>query len=208
MEMMLPDTAALLVIDVQEALDDPRRPPRNNPDAEANIARLLAAWRAAGRRCVHIRDDSLDPNSPFAPGQPGNAIKQIVAPLPDEWLIGKHFHSAFIGTDLEARLRDAGVTTLVITGLVANHCVESTARMAGNLGFDTYLVGDATAAYDGIGPDGTHFAAETIHAMTLMNLHKEFATVTATDAVLAAVAPSDAPAGEAAGASRTSRISG
>ncbi len=186
--MMLPDTAALLVIDVQEALDDPRRPPRNNPDAEANIARLLAAWRTTGRRCVHIRDDSLDPASPFAPGQPGNAIKKIVAPLPDEWLIAKHVHSAFIGTDLEARLRGAGITTLVVTGLVANHCVESTARMAGNLGFDTYVVGDATAAYDGTALDGTQYAADAVHAMTLMNLHKEFATITNTDAVLAAVA--------------------
>ncbi len=185
--MMLPEEiTALLVIDVQEALDDPRRPPRNNPDAEANIARLLAAWRTAGRRCVHIRDDSLDPASPFAPGQPGNAIKKIVAPLHDEWVIGKHVHSAFIGTDLEARLRGAGITTLVITGLVANHCVESTARMAGNLGFETYVVGDATAAYDGAGPDGTHYTADTIHAMTLMNLHKEFATITTTDEVLAA----------------------
>lgn len=190
MDVILPVTAALLVIDVQEALDDPRRPPRNNPDAEENIARLLAAWRVAGRRCVHIRDDSLDPASPFAPGQPGNAIKTIVAPMPDEWLIPKHFHSAFIGTDLEARLRGAGITTLVITGLVANHCVESTARMAGNLGFDTYVVGDATAAFDGTGLDGTHYAAETIHAMTLMNLHGEFATVTTTDAILAAVASS------------------
>lgn len=190
MDMTLSDNAALLVIDVQEALDDPRRPPRNNPDAETNIARLLAAWRTAGRRCIHIRDDSLNPESPFAPGQPGNAIKKIVAPLPDEWLIGKHFHSAFIGTDLEARLRSAGITTLVVTGLVANHCVESTVRMAGNLGFDTYLVGDATAAYDGTGPDGTHFAAETIHAVTLMNMHNEFATVTTADAVLAALASS------------------
>jgi nicotinamidase-related amidase len=188
MDIRLPDNAVLLVIDVQEALDDPRRPPRNNPDAEANIARLLAAWRATGRRPVHIRDDPRDPASPFAPGQPGNAIKAIVAPLPDEWLIAKHVHSAFIGTDLEARLHGAGITTLVVTGLVANHCVESTARMAGNLGFDTYVVGDATASFDGTGPDGTHYAANAIHAMTLMNLHKEFSTITTTDAVLAAVA--------------------
>lgn len=190
MGVILSDTAALLVIDVQDALDDPRRPPRNNPDAEANIVRLLAAWRATGRRCVYIRDDSLDPASAFALGQPGNAIKKIVAPLPDEWLIAKHYHSAFIGTDLEARLRGAGITTLIVTGLVANHCVESTVRMAGNLGFDTYLVGDATAAYDSTGPDGTQYAAAAIHAMTLMNLHKEFATITTTDEVLAAVASS------------------
>ena len=185
---MLPDNAVLLVIDVQAGMDDPRRPPRNNPAAEANIARLLAAWRAAGRRCVHVRHDAPDPTSLFAPGQPGNAIKESVAPLPGEWLIVKHVNSAFIGTDLEARLRGAGVNTLVITGLVANYCVESTARMAGNLGFDTYVVGDATAAYDRPGPDGVLHAAADIHAMTLMNLHEEFATIITTDAMLAEVA--------------------
>ncbi len=187
MGVILPENAALLVIDVQEGMDDPRQPPRDNPDAEANIARLLAAWRAADRPRIHVRDDSLNPDSLYAPGKPGNAIKAIVAPLPGEPLIAKHFHSAFIGTDLEARLRDAGITTLVVTGLVANHCVESTVRMAGNLGFMTYMVGDATAAFDGIGPDGTRFAAADIHAMTLMNLHGEFATVTTTDAILAAL---------------------
>src|SRR3954471_11006380 len=101
MDVTLSDTAALLVIDVQEGMDDPHRPPRNNPDAEANIARLLAAWRVAGGLCVHVRNDALDPASPFASGQPGNAIKRIVAPLPAEWLVIKHVNSAFIGTDLE-----------------------------------------------------------------------------------------------------------
>lgn len=187
MGVILPENAALLVIDVQEGMDDPRQPPRDNPDAETNIARLLAAWRAARRLCVHVRDDSLNPDSLYAPGKPGNAIKQIVAPLPDEWLIAKHVHSAFIGTALAARLRDAAITTLVVTGLVANHCVESTARMAADLGFITYVVGDATAAFDGTGPDGTRYAAAAIHAMTLMNLHKEFATITTTDAVIAAL---------------------
>jgi nicotinamidase-related amidase len=189
MDLTLSDIATLLVIDVQEGMDDPTRMPRNNPDAEANIARLLAAWRQAGMPCVHVRNDALDPASPFAPGKPGNPIKAIVAPLPDEVLIIKHVNSAFIGTDLEARLRGAGVTTLVITGLAANYCVESTARMAGNLGFQTYVVGDATAAWDRIGPDGVYHAAADIHAMTLMNLHEEFATITTTEALIAALEP-------------------
>src|SRR3954471_18428219 len=188
MDVTLSDTAALLVIDVQEGMDDPQRPPRNNPDAEANIARLLATWRRTDRLCIHVRNDALDPESPFAPGQPGNPIKEIVAPMPDEWLIIKHVNSAFIGTDLEARLRDAGITTLVITGLVANYCVESTARMAGNLGFDTYVVADATAAWDRVGPDGINYRAADIHAMTMMSLHEEIATITTTDAMIAALA--------------------
>jgi nicotinamidase-related amidase len=187
MALTLPENSVLLVIDVQQGMDDPRRLPRNNPDAEANIARLLAAWRAADRRVIHVRHDSLRPDSEFAPGQPGNAIKPLVTPLPGEEMIVKHQNSAFIGTDLEARLRESGVTTLVITGLVANFCVESTARMAGNLGFDTYLPSDATAAWDRVGPDGIYFKAADIHAMTLMNLHDEYATITTTDEVIAVV---------------------
>jgi nicotinamidase-related amidase len=172
------------VIDVQVGMDDPGRPPRNNPDAEANIARLLDAFRSAGRLCIHVRHDAPDPASPFAPGRPGNVIKPIVAPLAGEWLIIKHVNSAFIGTDLEARLRNAGISALVITGEATNYCVETTARMASNLGFDAYVVDDATAAWDVTGPDGRRFTAADVHAMTLANLHEEFATIKTTDEVI------------------------
>lgn len=186
MDTWSPDDSALLIIDVQEAVDDPSRGPRNNPQAEKNIVRLLIAFREAGIRCIHVRDDSLDLESLFHPSKPGNKIKDIVAPLPGEWLIVKHVHSAFIGTDLEARLRDTGITRLVITGLVANYCVETTARMAGNLGFDTYMVEDATAAWDQVGPDGRYFAADEIQAITMMSL-QDFATITTTSAVIRAI---------------------
>ncbi|MEZ4571660.1 MAG: cysteine hydrolase family protein [Thermomicrobiales bacterium] len=189
-----PDDTALLVIDVQEAVDDPSRGHRNNAEAEENIARLLAAFREAGIRCIHVRDDSLDPESLFHPSKPGNKIKDLVAPLPGEWLIVKHVHSAFIGTDLEERLRQAGITRLVITGLVTNYCVETTARMAGNLGFDTYMVEDAAAAWDQVGPDGRHFTAEDIHAITMMSL-QDFGTITSTEEVIQAIA---SPIGAAA----------
>lgn len=182
----LPEATALLVIDVQEGMDYTTRS-RNNPAAEGNMARLLAAFRAAGRLCVHVRHDSTRPDSPFRPGQPGNAIKEIVAPLPGEWLIVKQVNSAFIGTDLEARLRDAGISTLVLVGEATNFCVETTARMAENLGFDTYVVGDATVAWDLAGPDGRWFPAADVHAMALANLHQEFATITTTDDVVAAL---------------------
>lgn len=179
-----PADTALLVIDVQEAVDDPSRGPRNNPQAEENIARLLAAFRAAGIRCIHVRDDSPDPDSLFHPNKPGNRIKAIVAPEPGEWLIPKQVHSAFIGTDLEERLRREGISRLIVTGLVANYCVETTARMAGNLGFDTYVVSDATAAWDQVGPDGRYHRAEDIHAVTMMSL-QDFGTIVTTDEVLA-----------------------
>ena len=113
-----------------------------------------------------------------AQGHPFKGKRQVVV----------ESRNLFIGTDLEARLREAGITTLVVTGLVANYCVETTVRMAGNLGFDTWMVADATAAWDRTGPDGRSFSADDIHAMTLMNLHEEFATITTTGAVIAAVA--------------------
>ncbi len=176
--------AALLIIDVQEAFDEPRWGRRNNPDAEANVARLLGAWREAGRPVVHVRHLNLTPGSSFHPDAPGSRIKAIVRPVEGELVIEKRVNSAFIGTDLEERLRRGGVTAVVITGLTTNHCVETTARMAGNLGFDTYFVSDATATFDRVGPDGVRHTAEDIQAMTLSNLNGEFATIVTTDEAL------------------------
>ncbi len=166
-----------MIVDVQDGMDDPGWGRRNNPDAERQIARLLAAWRAGGRPVFHVQHMSAHPASPLRPGQPGNAIKRLVAPRGDEAVIRKTVNSAFIGTDLEARLRAAGIDALVIVGLTTNHCVSTTARMAGNLGFTTVVVADATAAFDLTGPDGTRFPAESVHALSLANLHGEFATV-------------------------------
>jgi len=175
---------ALLIIDVQEAFDEPRWGRRNNPEAEANVARLLRAWREARRPIFHVRHLNLTPGSSFHPDAPGSSIKALTRPLEGEPLIEKTVNSAFIGTDLEERLRRDGVTAVVITGLTTNHCVETTARMAGNLGFDTYFVSDATATFDRVGPDSVRHAAEDIQAMTLSNLNGEFATIVTTDEAL------------------------
>ena len=183
----LPDDAALLVIDMQRGFDDPRWGARNNPGAEENVASLLAAWRRTGRSVIHFRHDSALPNSPLNPGQPGNAIKPEAAPREGEPVHPKTVNSAFIGTGLEAALRSAGIDTLVLVGLTSNHCVSTTARMAGNLGFDTYVVADATAAFARPTVDGRMRPAEEVHAAALSDLHGEFATVIATTELLAAL---------------------
>jgi nicotinamidase-related amidase len=183
--MILPtDKTALIIIDVQDGLDDPRLGKRNNPDAESNIARLLAVWRARGRPIYHVQHMSTNPNSPLRPELPGNAIKRIVAPQGEEPVIQKTVNNAFVGTDLEHRLRSKGIQSVVIVGLTTDHCVSTTARMAGDLGFTTFVVDDATAAHDRNGYDGTYYPAEAIHSISLVSLQNEFATILKTDQLL------------------------
>ena len=175
---------ALLLIDIQQGFDDPGFGRRNNPDAEANAATLVAAWRQAGRPIYHVRHLSQRPESPFAPGKPGSEIQEVVRPEGNEPVVEKRVNSAFIGTDLEQRLRAAGLGALVVAGLTTDHCVSSTARMAGDLGFETYVVSDATATFDRVARDGRSLPAEDVHAVSLASLSGEFATVVATDELL------------------------
>nr|WP_163503780.1 cysteine hydrolase family protein [Halomonas socia] len=177
--------AALLVIDVQQGLDDAAYGTRNNPEAEANIAALLAAWRDAGRPVLHVRHCSLEAGSPLRAEAPGNAYKSEAQPLNGEPEFCKSVNSAFIGTTLEAYLRERGIGELVIVGLTTDHCVSTSTRMAGNLGFSVTLVDDATATFERTAPDGTHYSAEQMHGVNLASLHDEFCTVRTTAEVLA-----------------------
>ena len=179
------DGAALLVIDVQKAIDHPSWGVRNNPQAESNIAALLAAWRASGGPIYHVRHDSTEPQSTYRPGQPGHDFKPEALPIAGEPVIAKRTNSAFIGTDLEARLRAAGIATLVVAGVITNNSVEATVRMAGNLGFATVLVEDAAFTFGRKDWNGTSRSASDVHAMSLANLDGEYCTVTRTADVLA-----------------------
>ncbi len=183
----LPSNTVLLIVDVQRGLDEPEWGVRNNPEAERNMTRLLAAWRSSGRPVFHVQHMSREPTSPLRPGLPGNAIKAEVAPLPDERLFRKDVNSAFIGTDLDEALRRGGYETIVVVGLTTEHCVSTTVRMAGNLGFTTYVVSDATAAFDKLDRTGRYYPADEVHAISLATLDGEFATVVDTGTVLAAM---------------------
>lgn len=183
--MEIEENAVLLVIDVQNGMDDPRLGQRNNPGAERNIERLLQAWRANGRPIIHVQHDSTVANSPFRPGEPGNEVKPEAQYLPGEPVIRKCVSSAFIGTDLEQRLRAAQQKTLVIVGMMAEYCVNTTARMAENLGFRVLVVADATAAWEHRNFDGSHLSANEVYRVVMATLHNEFAQIVTTDEVLA-----------------------
>lgn len=182
--------AALVLIDIQVGLDDPALGERNNPQAEMNAAKLLASWRRLQLPLFHVQHLSRSPNSPLHPDKAGVAIKAVVEPLPDEPLITKDVNNAFVGTDLESRLRRLGITCVVVAGLTTDHCVSTTARMASDLGFRTFVVGDATATHERIGPDGRRHGAEDMHISALASLHGEFATIVSTDWMLNQYAPS------------------
>lgn len=204
--MRLTAQTALILIDVQLGLDDARLGARSNPAAEQNMARLLHEWRRLGQPIFHIQHMSTEPNSPLRPELPGNAIKPEVAPLPGEPIIQKQVNCAFIGTDLQERLRDQGIQSLLFVGLTAEHCVSTSARVAGDLGYEVVVAADATASHECFSYDGTHIPAETVQAVALANLHREFATVRMTADILRSVSnpvnmerrPTPRPANESA----------
>lgn len=189
--LTLHDDAVLLLMDVQqgfEQLDHWGR--RNNPDADKNISALAAAWQDAGRPIVRIGHDSSRPGSPLAVGTPGNEFKDYVAAVEPTLDLRKKVNSAFLGTpDLNAWLTDRGARQIVIAGIQTNACVETTARMGGNLGFEVVVAIDATYTFDVTGPNGETVSAEELYRITGVNLHAlGFARVADTADVLAAEA--------------------
>ena len=181
--------AALLLIDIQQGLDEPRWGARNNPEFERKLTTLLEAWRKAGWPVIHVQHMSQVPGSPLRPELPGNAFKPEAVPRQHEPVFQKTVNSAFIGTELEAHLRREGIQELVMVGLTTDHCVSSSARMAANLGFQVVIVEDATATHERTGPDGVHYSADQIHRLALASLHGEFARVLSAQQVLERLHP-------------------
>jgi nicotinamidase-related amidase len=176
---------ALMVVDVQRGFDDPVWGRRDNPGCERNVATLIDRWRERGRPLVFVRHDSQEPGSPLAPGSPGNAFKDVITGEPD-LLVSKSVNSCFHGEpSLQEWLDERGIGTLYICGITTNHCCETTARIAGNLGYDVRFVLDATHTFDRASPAGDVIPAEQLARVTATNLHGEFATVVDTARALA-----------------------
>ncbi|GGP46170.1 isochorismatase family protein [Saccharothrix coeruleofusca] len=171
-------TSALILIDVQRGFDDPYWGKRDNPDAEANIAALAAGWDGP---LVLVRHDSTTPGSPLRPGRPGNAFKSEVDGLAADLVFGKEVNSAFHGeVDLDGWLRERGITGIVLAGIQTNMCVETTARVGGNLGYRVRVVLDATFTFD-----LEDLTADQLAHATAVNLRGGgFAEITTTAEVL------------------------
>ncbi|WP_395607214.1 cysteine hydrolase family protein [Pseudomonas sp. B22129] len=176
--------ATLLIIDMQEGMNRPSLGRRNNPDAELRMQSLLGAWRQAGRPVVHVRHMSRTPGSVFWPGQPGCEFQPALAPLKQEHVVEKNVPDAFAATGLERWLHARAIRQLVIVGVITNNSVESTARSAGNLGFDVIVAADACYTFDQTDLSGRLWPAEDVHALSLSNLAMDYARVLETHAIL------------------------
>lgn len=167
----------LLLIDCQKGFDDPKWGVRNNQNFETNTQSLIRQWRHENQSIVHVRHSSTEHDSPLRENTPGFEFCDWAIPMNGEKEFVKNVNSGFIGTTLEAYLRENGMTRLVVAGLTTNHCVSTTVRMAGNLGFDVELASDACATFPRESPNGEVLNAELIHTAALASLHGEFCTV-------------------------------
>ena len=170
---------ALVLVDIQKAFLEKDYPGliRNNENAEFICGKILKKWRTLDLPIIHVRHSSTNPESKLHKSRPGFEFNDYVTPLENEMVLTKEVNSAFIGTNLENILIKSHIDTLVIVGMTTNHCISTTVRMSGNLGFDTYLISDSTACYNTKGLNGEIIDCNTIYNSALASLQEEFATV-------------------------------
>jgi nicotinamidase-related amidase len=167
------DRAVLLPIDMQQAFDAPPWPRRWNSQVDANGLALLAAWRDAGRPIIHVRHDSADPKSSLSPSAAGHGFRSGFGPRDGEALVAKSVHSAFIGTDLDLRLKRLGARHVVVFGISTDMCVSTTIRTGANMGWDMILAPDACDCFDLTDGNGT-IPAEDVQRAHVATLAFQF----------------------------------
>ena len=180
------DRAVLLPIDMQRAFDGPAWPRRWNAAVDQNGQALLQLWRETGRPIIHVRHDSVQEGSSLAPGSEGNRFRPSFDPEPGEALVTKSVNSAFIGTDLDLRLKRLGARHVVAFGISTDMCVSTTIRTGANMGWDMILADDASDCFELPDGKGGTIAAEAVQAAHVATLGFEFCRVMSTEELLEA----------------------
>ncbi len=171
------ESSALLIIDQQKGIDEPRLGPRNNSTAEKHMLRLLTYWREKRLPLVHIKHRSTDPDSVFWPEQGGFEFKEEFKPQEHEFVLEKSMPCAFTPTGLNQYLREKNVDSVLVVGVATNNSVEATVRTAACLGYSVTVIEDACFTFAKKDYAGADRSAEEVHAMSLANLHNEYAHV-------------------------------
>ena len=172
--------AILLPIDMQKAFDHAPWPNSWNKHVDANGLAILAAWRKAKLPIIHVQHNSAQEGSSLAPGHSGNNFRPGFAPLAGEPLVTKSVNAAFIGTDLDLRLRRLGITTIYTFGISTDMCVSTTIRVGSNMGYEMVLIEDACNCFELPNRSGGTIPAKTIHDANVATLEMEFCTVMTT----------------------------
>ncbi len=180
---------ALLLIDVQKGVHvfdhwGGSTGRMNNPGAQSRLTALLEAFRGAGRQVAFTRHDSIEPDSPLKLSLDTGAQLPGLEIRDGDITVVKSVNSAFIGTPMEIELRRAGISRLVIAGYFTNFCVETSVRMAGNMGFDVYLAHDACATCNRMDLNGVDHDPELLHDLSVAAMHGEFCTALDTDTLI------------------------
>lgn len=176
---------ALLIVDLQnDYFPGGRMELAGIEAAAANAARILQRFRDRSLPIVHVRHIAAHSGATFfLPGTPGSEIHAVVAPLPGEPVIIKHFPNSFRETDLLTRLQQAGVGELTICGAMSHMCIDATTRAACDLGFACRVAHDACATRSLAFESGEVPAAQ-VHAAFMAALAAAYARVTSTADVL------------------------
>jgi nicotinamidase-related amidase len=169
--------AAVVIIDAQNEYVSGKLPLAGVEAALAQIAKLLAAARAAGAPVFHIAQRGR-PGGLFDPGGPNFNFAAQAAPRAGEAVVEKPLPNAFAKTDLDAKLQASGKKTLIVAGFMTHMCVSATARSALDHGYGVTVASDAAATRNLPDPlGGPDLTAEQIHRAALAELADRFATV-------------------------------
>jgi nicotinamidase-related amidase len=169
---------ALVLIDLQNDYFPGGRMELVGADAAVRqAAGLLEAFRARSLPVLHIQHLSKRAGATFfLPGTQGAEIHSAVRPGAGERVFVKHFPSAFRETDLQAALRELGVSQPVFAGMMTHLCVDTTVRAAADLGFQCALAHDACATRN-LKFGERKVSAEDVQVAYLAALNGSFASV-------------------------------
>lgn len=176
--------SVLLVINAQKGLLNAKAE-RSNPKAENNIKKLMNRWREHKGHVIHVQHLSENAESLFYKESPSSDFMQELSPEGNELIIKKMKSSSFTETNLQEHLDQNQICNLLLVGFTANECIEATAKDAFEKGFNTIVIGDATAMFDFVGHDKKIYKADKVHDLVLANINALYAKVDMTEQVLA-----------------------
>ena len=168
--------AALIMVDLQNTYREGVMRLKGVEEALAQARRVLDRARELGRPVIHIRHDA-GVGSPYDVTAPIGQIADPVAPLAGEMVITKQYPNSFIPTPLDEELRRLGIGSIVLTGFMTHACINSTARGAFNLGYQTTIIANATATRDLPATGGGVVPAEQLQAASLAAASDIFAVI-------------------------------